>query len=213
MTRPVLYSFRRCPYAIRARMAIAYSGIQVELREVVLKNKPQTLMQASAKGTVPVLILDHGEVIDESLDILFWALSRHDPDHWLAETHNIESKTRQLITENDGPFKTHLDHYKYADRYPRHTADYYRSQAEPFLAQLEQRLMHHDYLLGDSLSVADIALFPFIRQFSLVDITWFDHAPYSQLQRWLKALTGSTLFARVMEKHPPWEPGQNPVIF
>jgi glutathione S-transferase len=209
MSYPILYSFRRCPYAMRARMAIAYSEIQVELREVTLKNKPEALLQASAKATVPVLVLESDEVIDESLDIMLWALSIHDPDNWIG---NLE-KASHLITENDSVFKTHLDHYKYADRHPEHSAEYYRSQGKAFLSQLESLLSSSKYLSGPELSIIDIALFPFIRQFSHVDKAWFDQAPYPLLQGWLAALLNSTLFAKTMEKQPVWEPGQSPLLF
>lgn len=207
----VLYSFRRCPYAMRARMAIAYSGVTVELREVLLKNKPQALLQASPKGTVPVVVLDNGQVIDESLDIMKWALSQHDPDRWLQQTADLDIKSQQLIAENDGEFKTHLDHYKYADRYPQHNADFYRAQGEVFLARLEQYLKHHPCLLTNKPGFTDIAIFPFIRQFALVDMDWFQQAPYPRLQHWLQSLLGCTLFASIMDKQVCWEPGQAPV--
>jgi len=213
MALPVLYSFRRCPYAMRARMAIAYSGNKVELREVALKEKPEALLQASAKGTVPVLVLENGEVIDESLDIMYWALSRHDPDHWLALTSDTKTESQQLINENDTVFKPYLDHYKYADRYPQHSTQYYRVQGETFLAQLEKRLSAHSHLLGSEISLVDIALFPFIRQFAHVDKDWFDQAPYPCLQAWLEALLGSELFNYVMKKYPPWDTTQNRLIF
>ena len=211
MPLPALYSFRRCPYAMRARMAIVYSGVTVELREVLLKNKPQCLLQASPKGTVPVLVMDNGQVIDESLDIMKWALNQHDPDYWLEPTADIVIKGQQLITENDGDFKTHLDHYKYADRYPQHSADFYRAQGEVFLNRLEQCLQHHPYLLTNSPGITDIAVFPFIRQFALVDRIWFQQAPYPRLQHWLQSLLDSLLFGRIMDKQVAWQPGQAPV--
>ena len=194
-----LYSFRRCPYAIRARMAIKYSQINIELHEVDLKNKPQAMLLASPKATVPVLILNHGEVIDESMDIIHWALSQYDPDHWLPASET-NAETQQLITENDTVFKPHLDHYKYADRHPQHPVEYYRAQGELFLIKLENRLKAHRYLLGPDIKIADISIFPFIRQFAYVDKNWFDQAPYPHLQVWLEALLGSELFGSVMEK-------------
>ena len=141
---PTFYSFRRCPYAIRARLAIKYSGITVELREVVLAAKPDEMLAHSAKGTVPVLILPDGTVIDESLDIMHWALSINDPEKWLPENNQLLQKTRHLIQINDGSFKEHLDHYKYATRFPEHSALHYRNQAGEFLQTLED-------LLGESL--------------------------------------------------------------
>jgi len=199
---PILYSFRRCPYAIRARMALSYSAITVNLREVLLRNKPQAMLVTSPKGTVPILILTDGTVMDESIDIMRWALTRNDPDKWLL--HNHQANT--LITTNDFEFKTYLDHYKYADRHPAYGAEHYRTQGERFLQQLEQHLNQATYLLGEKLSIADIAIFPFIRQFSLVDKHWFDQSPYPKLQQWLAHLLQSNLFTQVMQKYPPWKP-------
>lgn len=191
---PILYSFRRCPYAIRARMALKYSGIAVEIREVKLNNKPQQMLDYSAKGTVPVLILDNDKVIDESLDIMLWAISQHDSNNWRVEGFE------QLIDENDNVFKKHLDQYKYSIRYPEHSKEYYRQQGEIFLQQLEQRLEKHKYLLCEQITIADVAIFPFIRQYAHVDKQWFDQTPYRQLQSWLNEFLQSDLFHAVMKK-------------
>jgi len=191
---------------MRARMAIAYSGIQVELREVVLKNKPAKLLQISSKGTVPVL-LNGEEVIDESCDIIRWALQQHDPDHWL-ESHN-----HPLISENDNDFKKVLDRYKYADRFPEHSQRYYRTLGETFLQKLELLLTEHRFIYSDQLSYVDIAIFPFIRQFALVDKAWFDQAPYPCLQAWLQTHLNSTLFNRCMQKYQAWQPDDKQVTF
>jgi glutathione S-transferase len=190
---PILYSFRRCPYAIRARMALKYSGIAVEIREVKLNNKPQQMLDYSPKGTVPVLITN-GEVIDESLDIMLWAISQHDPNNWQVEGFE------QLIDQNDNVFKKHLDQYKYFIRYPEHSKEYYRQQGEIFLQQLEQRLEKHKYLLCEQITIADVAIFPFIRQYAHVDKQWFDQTPYQQLQTWLNEFLQSDLFHAVMKK-------------
>ena len=200
---PILYSFRRCPFAIRARMAIHYAGIEVELREVQLWNKPQAMLAVSAKATVPVLVLSNGEVIDESIDIMRWALDHNDPDQWWLKT--LSGASQELVRQCDFDFKIHLDHYKYADRFPENPASYYRQQAEGFLLELEQKLAKHPYLLGRQLTLADIAIFPFIRQFAMVDKPWFDQAPYPGLQKWLQGLLGSVLFSSVMTKYPPWQ--------
>lgn len=199
---PVLYSFRRCPYAIRARLALNYSQIQVELREVELKNKPPQMLAISPKGTVPVLQLNNGDIIEESLEIIYWALAQHDPQQWL--TKNNQSKIKDLISKNDGQFKYYLDRYKYADRFPEFSEKFYRQKGEVFLLELEQLLKSHKYLLQDSPSLADMALFPFIRQFANVDNTWFWKADYPKLQEWLQGLLDSELFIKVMEKYPPW---------
>lgn len=207
MSLPILYSFRRCPYAMRARMAIYCSGCKVELREIRLKDKPSELLLASARGTVPVLVLDN-KVIDQSMDIMHWALSRHDPDNWLPTNTN----SLQLITDNDNIFKAHLDHYKYADRHPQHSAEYYRTQGEEFLLKLELQLNTHQYLSGAKLSITDISVFPFIRQFAHVDKVWFENADYPRLQNWLDSLICSELFSQIMKKHPVWESGQQGII-
>jgi len=204
---PTLYSFRRCPYAIRTRMAIAYSGIPVELREVVLKDKPAELLQASPKATVPVLILPNGTVLDESRDIMHWALNQHDPNRWLKYPNNA------LIHTNDESFKSSLDCYKYAERFPEQDQKYYRSQAEVFLQTLESRLEQQAFLTDDDISITDIAIFPFIRQFAHVDLTWFEAAPYPQLQRWLQYHLQSKLFLSVMQKYPAWQPSHKITIF
>lgn len=198
----IFYSFRRCPYAIRARLAIAYSQQPVQLREVILKDKPKELLQLSDKGTVPVLQLDTGEILDESLDIMAWALSQNDPDQWLSD--NIHSML-DLIDKNDFEFKAWLDKYKYADRFPENSETYYREQCEYFLVRLETLLKLNDYLFSKHISLADIAIFPFIRQFAAVDSIWFQQSSYSHLKLWLETLTNSPLFLSVMNKYPTWK--------
>jgi glutathione S-transferase len=193
---PILFSFRRCPYAIRARIAIAYADIPVEIREVELKNKPEHLLAISPKGTVPVLELTNGTVIEESLDIMRWALARHDPEHWLFFSNEAD----RLIKWNDGDFKYYLDRYKYADRYPDFSQAYYRQQAEVFLTELETRLLNSRYLCGNNFSLADAAIFPFIRQFAGVDNDWFRASAFRVLNKWLEAILVTELFGRVMAK-------------
>lgn len=202
-TLPILYSFRRCPFAIRARMALHYAGVTLELREVLLRNKPPAMLLASAKATVPVLVLPDGRVIDESVDIMRWALESNDPDDWWR--NELTKASLALIHQCDFEFKTHLDHYKYADRHPEKPAMFYREQAEGFLAGLEQKLTQNRFLLDDHLTFTDVAIFPFIRQFAMVDKTWFDQAPYPGLQFWLQSLLDSVLFTNVMTKYPPWQ--------
>ena len=206
---PILYSFRRCPYAMRARLAIRVAAIQVELREVVLKHKPAQLLSASPKGTVPVLVLPDGCVIDESRDIMDWALQQYDPQNWLAYS---ATELNALIDENDRHFKPNLDGYKYADRHPQ-PASFYRLQAEAFLQQLEARLKPQRYLLGDNISLADMAILPFIRQFAHVDLDWFNRAPYPNVQQWLHDFLEGEEFAAVMKKYPAWQPDQTPQLF
>lgn len=202
MTLPILYSYRRCPYAMRARMALYYSGIETEIREIVLKQKPAQMLALSPKGTVPVLVLEDGAVIDESLDIMRWALARHDPQGWLQD----EALNAVLIAENDGSFKQALDRYKYAVRFPEHPAEVYRAAGERFLAALEIRLRQHANLLGDAPRLADVAIFPFVRQFAGVDPAWWETASYPALRAWLTGWTSSSLFEHVMRKHEVWTP-------
>jgi len=203
---PILYSFGRCPYAIRARMAIAYASIKLELREVSLANKPAAMLAISPKGTVPVLELSD-RVIEESLEIIDWALQQSDPDRWL--TLYSHSEQQSLIAENDNQFKGWLDKYKYWDRYPQQSQLDYRIKAEEFIAKLEQRLNINSYLCGDQICRADIAIFPFIRQFAFVDKAWFDSADYPALQRWLNHFLQSDLFNQVMQKHTVWQQFEN----
>jgi len=210
---PVLYSFRRCPYAIRARLAIKVSNTQVELREVKLADKPQEMLESSKKGTVPVLLLTDNTVIDESMDIMMWALNKHDPQNWLNNNLSEIKETQRLIELNDHEFKIHLDHYKYAERFPEQTMEYYRKQAEEFLRILEHKLKQTQYLINNTLCLADIAIFPFIRQFAYVDINWFEHSEYKNLQRWLTELLESDLFKSVMKKQANWTTGDPQAIF
>ena len=210
----ILYSFRRCPYAMRARMALKYSGIKAYLREIELNNKPAEMLQISAKATVPVLLLANGTVIDESRDIMHWALGQNDPDAWLPKQNaDASGLIDSLLDDNDFSFKNWLDRYKYADRHPEQSAEYYRSQAEQFLALLEHRLGHHRFVTGDKVSMADIGIFPFIRQFALVDRDWFYLSPYHNLQAWLDHFIQCQLFMSVMEKYPPWTESSEPLIF
>lgn len=199
-TEPVLYSFRRCPYAIRARMALLISGTSCEIREVKLSDKPVELAAASAKATVPVLVLSTGEVVDESIDIMRWALRRNDPEHWL------DGDDPALIAANDGPFKHHLDRYKYPDR---HAADFaeHRTCGLAMLAELERRLTSRTYLCGEYRSLTDAAIMPFVRQFAATDREWFDTQALPAVQRWLATQLASSLFARAMTPYPQWRPG------
>jgi glutathione S-transferase len=207
--KPVLYSFRRCPYAIRARMALAYAGITVEHREVVLRNKPEAMLAISPKGSVPVLQLPDGHVIDESVDIIHWALDQHDPENWRSQP--VSGSLDEWVGINDGPFKAQLDRYKYADRYPERTAADYREAACDHLKAIDNALSDDFWLHGQHAGVTDIALFPFIRQFAMVDYDWFETAPFPNLRRWLEKWLEDPRFLRVMKKHAAWAPGQPPI--
>ena len=195
-----LYSFRRCPYAMRARMALRYSEVAVDIVEVSLKAKPAEMLALSSKGTVPVLNVD-GLVIDESLEIMQWALAQHDPQDWLLKDDPQGQRAiAALIEENDQRFKVHLNRYKYAERYPEQPMAFYRAEGEVFLRKLDELLEGRDYLLTDHPSLADVALMPFVRQFAHVDREWFAQTPYRRLQAWLQRFLESDLFTSIMKK-------------
>ena len=224
MTQPVLYSFRRCPYAIRARLAIKVSGVAVVLREVVLRDKPAALLAVSPKATVPVLQLPTAEVLEESLDIMRWALKQNDPQQWLPAEEALldqreqreqqEQQERHWVALNDGPFKQLLDRYKYASRHPERPAHSDRDEAvQLMLAPLNAQLAHSQFLLRDSVTLADMALLPFVRQFVACDEAWFATRPLPHLQRWLLQLSTTQLFDSVMPKFKPWRSGDADVLF
>lgn len=193
---PILYSFRRCPYAIRARLALHVSGVTVETREILLRDKPAAFLAASPSGTVPCLVTDTG-VIDESLEVMLWALRQSDPAGWL----DMPRTGWDWIARGDGPFKAALDVVKYASRHDRDDVDAARGKAVAFLEDLEGELGEW---LFERASLADYALLPFVRQFALVDKAWFDALPLPKLQHWLARFLSSDCFAVVMEKRPLW---------
>lgn len=213
-TFPILYSFRRCPYAMRARLAIASSGFKVRLREVVLRDKPPEMIEISPKATVPVLVLDDGTVIDESLDIALHVLVKSDPEHLLMPEGAMLTDIMDLISDNDGPFKTSLDHYKYPNRYEDVDAGEARDNASEYLHRLDERLRDNNgYLFGARISFADIAIFPFVRQFANVDIDWFKAQDWADLIIALENFTTSDSFLSIMQKYEKWTPGSDVVIF
>ena len=203
--RPILYSFRRCPYAMRARMALIASGIVCELREVKLSNKPAEMIAASPKGTVPVLVLTDGRVIDESLDIMRWALEQSDPEGWM------EGDDAGLIATNDGAFKHHLDCYKYPARHDSNPLEH-RAAGLITIEAYDSLLARQPYLSGPKCTLADIAIMPFVRQFAATDQQWFDLQPLPAVQAWLARHLGSALFGGAMERVPAWTSGQEPVL-
>ncbi|WP_040728699.1 glutathione S-transferase [Thiomicrorhabdus sp. Kp2] len=221
---PVLYSYRRCPYAMRTRMAIFLSGIQVEQREIVFWDKPKPMLDVSPKGTVPVLVLPDGTVIDESRDIMLWAFKHSaDKSTYQAWLFSKNSRQRQAVNDwidrCDNEFKQHLDHYKYADRFPEYSQVYYRELGCEFLDAIESSLSlvepgNHSEgfaLVGHQISMADIALFPFVRQFANVDKNWFSEADYPRLKSWLETFIESDFFKAVMKNRPVWQANHNPL--
>lgn len=204
--KPILYSFRRCPYAMRARLAWMISGMTCEIREVKLSAKPEAMLEISPKGTVPVLLLADGKVVEQSLDIMRWALGQSDPEGWL------QREDGDLIARNDGEFKQHLDHYKYPERHGSDPLEA-RTKAGEFLMLLNARLAAHGQLVSKGRGLADMAIMPFVRQFSAVDRAWFDAQPWPDLRAWLDGHLESALFASIMLRLKPWSEGDAPIAF
>ena len=210
---PILYSFRRCPYAMRARLALFASGQHVMLREVVLRDKPSEMLKASPKGTVPVLVLADGSVIEESLDVMRWALEQDDPQGWRDFDPAILGQMDALVSELDGPFKSALDRYKYPNRYEGIDRVAERELAAEFIVKLDTMLEGQQFLFGETFSFADGAILPFVRQFAHVDRDWFWEANWKNVIRWLEAFLHSERFASVMKKYPQWQSGEDAVEF
>ena len=214
---PIFWSFRRCPYAMRARLALRSAGIKVELREILLRDKPAAFLTVSKTKTVPVLELADGEVIEESRDIMFWALKyAHDPEGWLAPFYKDESAVAAFFERLDGPFKQDLDRYKYATRFADNKKDVaenqltHRSQGANSLNEIEALLSKQACLSGAKMGILDFACLPFIRQFRLADMHWFDAQDWPHLHRWLAEFLVSDRFSQIMEKYPPWQSEQAP---
>lgn len=210
---PVLYSFRRCPYAMRARLALLSSSTPVELREIVLRDKAPEFLAASPSGTVPCLVSGDGEVVDESLDIMLWALRRNDPEGWLAPEGASLADMLALIDGIDGPFKHHLDRYKYDTRYPDVVRERERAGASRYLTALDERLSATPWLFGSRPTLADYAVLPFVRQFANTDRAWFDEQEWPNLLRRLRDFEASDRFAAIMPKFERWRAGAVPVVF
>lgn len=215
-TRPLLYTYRRCPYAMRARMALLMGGVAFDAHEIVLRSKPPGLLHASPKGTVPVLVLPSGEVIDQSWDIVRWALTQAVSAEPLKSfwQRAQEAALQELLRLNDGVFKHHLDRYKYPERFRNPDGDntagaregHRQAALDSFLVQLEQRLSAGPFLGGGEPCATDIGVFPFVRQFAAVEPSWFDSAPLPQVRQWLAHWLQSPLFEACMHKLPSDRP-------
>jgi len=192
---------------MRARLALAVSGQAVELREVELRNRPDELYAVAAKGTVPVLVLPDGQAIDESLDVMHWALAKNDPMAWLPATEGLQSECDALLARNDGAFKHHLDRYKYATRYEDTNQVEHRDVGAVILRELDQRLRQRAFLLGETFTLADAAVAPFVRQYARADRAWFDAQEWTALRTWLDGFTESERFLAIMQKYPIWQAG------
>ena len=204
---PILYSFRRCPYAIRARWALISSNIDVELREIVLKDKPNEFLSVSTSGTVPCLQLKK-KIIDESIDIMIWALKKNDPDRWL----DMPAEGYSLIDDVENKFKPNLDKTKYASRYPQNDNKVSRGIAIDYLIDLDKKI-EGDFLFGKHPKLVDVAIFPFVRQFANIDINWFNQFGWKKLKGWLEAFVESRMFDKSQKKFVQWRPNANPVFF
>ncbi len=209
---PILYSFRRCPYAMRARAALLVSEQQVCLREIILSKKPEHMLTISPKGTVPVLLLTDGTVIDESLEIMLWTLQRSDPKGWLKPSVGTLDDALALISKCDGEFKTNLDRFKYADKNENADPVFHRTCAEIFLEELETRLVTTRFLCGKTQTLADQAIMPFVRQFAGAAGSWFNTAPYPATRAWLNALIAAPMFDAIMAKVEPWQENSPEII-
>ncbi|MGX9463571.1 glutathione S-transferase [Shewanella sp. A14] len=214
MALPILYSLRNCPYAMRARLAIYASGQQVLLRDIVLSHKPAEMLLASPKGTVPVLVTTENQVIDESLSIMLWALTKTDPHHYLNQNvPNALPDMLSIIAIFDNEFKRYLEKYRCAKRYHEPSLIAERQQCERYLAELENRLCQHQYLMSNQPSLMDLALMPYIRQFARVERQWYLQSPYPNLRQWLNHYLQGRMFSKVMMKHPLWLNSKTEVIF
>lgn len=207
MAQPILYSFRRCPYAMRARLALQSAHIQVDLREILLRDKAPEFLDCSPSKTVPCLKTET-KVIDESLHIMAWALAKNDPEHWLQ----MPPDGYELISQCDGPFKKSLDRTKYATRYPENDPVTERGNASQFIQKLDEQLSQN-YLFKDTPSVADMAILPFVRQFANIDKAWFFSQPWPRVHEWLNAFTQSERFETIMDKYPKWTAGDPITLF
>ena len=208
---PILYTFRRCPYAMRARFAIRSSQIIVEVREIKLQEKPSEFLKLSPKGTVPVLITNSGEVLEESLDIINWVLNKNDPDKWLANGKLESHEITKLLDDLESKFKPNLDKYKYPNRFSGFDQFLYRDKNLCFLEKLNSYLKNNKYLNCEHLTFLDYAVFPFIRQFRNIDQEWFDKLNFSLLNNWLNQIIDSEDFSSIMKKFKKWEPNDLPI--
>ncbi len=210
MSLPILYSYLDSPYCMRARMAIARSGVSCDMREINPKSMPQAMMDLSPKGSVPVVLLPEGKVLDESIDIMRWALGRNDPEGWL---NHPEDEVHKLIQINDEQFVQAVLQYKYPERYEDISVEKARDTGFEFLKDLEVRIAAKGFVIGETASLADIAIFPFVRKFALVDWMWFDDCGLIRLKIWLNYFMDSELFSVVMENYSPWQPGDPVDVF
>ena len=203
---PILFSFRRCPYAMRARIAIKLCSLECEIREINLKLKNKEFLELSPKGTVPVLVLPDDKIIEESMDIIHWAISNNDPYNLKLKNLEIYNKDMELISIFDNEFKYHLDRYKYNSRYKGINKEEHKYKARDLLVNLNNSLKEKQWLNGENISISDISILPFIRQYRIADIKWFDEKlELPNINRWLDKFLNSKIFNNVMKKYKIWE--------
>lgn len=193
-------------------MALKYAGLKIILRDVELNDLPAEALAISSHATVPSLLISKDEYLDESWDIVKWAVHQYDPDNWLGENHEYLIDAEMLVETNDYSFKVDLDHYKSADSHPEHSMEYYRQRGAEFLEELDEMLGKNRFLLAAHITIADIAVFPFIREFAMVDKAWFDNTPYQKLKRWLDILLDTEWFKEAIKKHETWRPGSEDIF-
>jgi len=210
---PILFSFRRCPYAMRARIAIKLCNQTCWIREISLRSKSEEFLNLSQKGTVPVLLLPNGKIIDESLDIINWAISINDPFKLKADDDNLYKEDLELIKVFDDDFKFHLDRYKYSSHYENANREKHRNKAQDILAEINTLLLENNWIRGDHPTLTDISILPFVRQYRIADTEWFDrHLKLPRVKNWLNDFLNSTLLSQVMLKYKVWEQGDPEII-
>ena len=211
LNTPILYSSTNCPFCLRARVALRYAKLAIILRNVEFNNLPAEALAVSSHATVPSLVFSEEKYWDESWDIVKWAAQQHDPDNWLGEKNRYLNDAEMLVEINDHSFKEDLKHYKDPDSHPEHPMEYYRERGEEFLEELNVMLEENNFLLASQITIADIAVFPFIRAFAIVDKDWFDKAPYPKLQNWLQCLLDAEWFLEAMQEHEIWQVGSDDI--
>jgi len=210
---PILYAFRRCPYVMRTRIVLSYSNISYILRGIELKNKPSSMLEITEKATVPVMQFPDGNVLDNSLDIIYYALEKNDPEHWFDLPTEEKDKIRNLIALYDTEFVYLLNRYKYFEKHPEKTQEEYRENIETdFLVEMNSLLESQSYIMSDNISLADIAIFPLMRQFAFADKEWFFNSEYGNIIRWIESFLEHSIFKQIMEKHPIWQEGESGIL-
>ena len=209
---PILYTFRRCPYAMRARFVLRHSHKKIELREIKLQKKPKDFLNTSPKGTVPVLALSKKEVLDQSLDIMMWCLQSSDNSKINDLKNNLPNNLLDQIKDLDNEFKTNLDKYKYPNRFKDNDKNLSRDNNLKFLKKLNENLKNSIFLNSNKIGLLDYAIFPFIRQFRNVDIEWFENLNLSFLNSWYLSIVESKAFFDIMKKYKVWDAEDKPII-